>query len=195
MPLKNTVASYGSAAKFFHWLIFLLVAGLLTVGFIMTGREINPDTIRLYGLHKSIGIAVLLLALLRLSWRLANPVPALPEWMKPHERFLAHASHWLLYILIIVMPLSGWLMSSAAGFSVSVFGRFTLPDLVAPDKTLAETLAAAHGLLAFAIIGLVTLHAAAALLHHFYYKDNILRRMLPFTREAIRASDTDATGC
>jgi len=183
--LKNTETQYGSVAKFFHWLMFLLIAALLTVGFIMTGMENSPDKFRIYGLHKSIGAMVLVLALLRLIWRMRNTVPALPEWMRRSEQFLAHASHAVLYALIIVMPLSGWLMSSAGGFTVSVFGLFTLPNLVAPDKALAEALRDLHGLLAYVIIGLVTLHALAALLHHFYYKDNILRRMLPFAAIAV----------
>jgi len=183
--IKNTETEYGSVAKFFHWLMFLLIAALLTAGFIMTGMENSPDKFRIYGLHKSIGAIVLVLALLRLGWRMRNAVPMLPQWMRRSEQFLAHASHAMLYALIIVMPLSGWMMSSAGGFPVSVFGLFTLPDLVAPDKVLAGTLRDLHGLLAYIIIGLVTLHALAALLHHFYYKDNILRRMLPFAAVAL----------
>lgn len=179
--LKNTEIAYGSVAKSFHWLIFLLVASLLTVGFLMTDMENTPDKFRIYGLHKSFGIVVLALAGLRLGWRLINSVPALPQHMRNIEKLLAHASHWTLYALIIAMPLSGWMMSSASGFPVSVFGLFTLPDLVAPDKVLSGNLRDLHGLLAYAIIVMVSLHALAALLHHFYHKDNILRRMLPFT--------------
>lgn len=180
--LKNTIHAYGSVAKTFHWLMFLLVAGLLAAGFIMEGMELGPDKIRLYGLHKSIGIAVLALALLRLTWKAVNIAPPLPGTMRKFDKFAAQAMHWLLYAMMIAMPLSGWLMSSASGFSVSVFGWFTLPDLIAPDKETAKLLRAVHGWAAWGIIAMVTLHAGAALLHHFYYKDNVLKRMLPFAR-------------
>lgn len=177
--LKNTETTYGSVAKFFHWLIFLLVAGLLAAGFIMTGMENSPDKFKIYGLHKSFGIAVLALMALRFGWKLVNVSPALPPHMRAIEKLAARAAHWLLYALLIAMPFSGWMMSSAAGFPVSVFGLFTLPDLVAPDKTLAGNLKELHELLAFAILCVVMLHALAALLHHFYHKDDVLRRMLP----------------
>lgn len=180
MPYKNTQTTYGSVAKFMHWTAFLLVAALLAAGFIMTDMDSSPDKFRIYGLHKSFGITVLCLMLLRLSWKLCNVTPSLPDAMRRIEKFMAHAAHWLLYALLIAMPLSGWLMSSAAGFPVSVFGWFTLPDLVAPDTHLKRDMADLHEFLALVIIAVVTLHALAALLHHFYHKDNILRRMLPF---------------
>lgn len=178
--LKNTESTYGSVAKTFHWLIFLLVAALLTVGFLMTGMDASPDKFKIYGLHKSFGILVLALMALRLGWRLINISPTLPDNMRRIEKLGAHAAHWALYALIIAMPLSGWMMSSASGFPVSVFGLAPLPDLVAADKVLKGILCDAHELLAYAIIALVTLHALAALLHHFYHKDNVLRRMLPW---------------
>ncbi len=177
--IKNTESTYGSVAKSFHWLIFVLIAGLLAVGFLMTDMENGPDKFRIYGLHKSTGITVLMLALLRLGWKMANVTPLLPDGMRSLEKLAARAGHWALYALMIAMPLSGWLMSSAAGFSVSVFGVFTLPDLVAPDKMLKDTLSDLHELLGYAIIVMVSLHALAALLHHYYHKNNVLRRMLP----------------
>ncbi len=182
MPLKNTTETYGSIAKLFHWLVFVLIASLLALGFVMADMETTPDKVRLYGLHKSFGITVLTLAVLRLLWKLANVSPLLPATTSRGQKFLAHAAHFGLYALMFAMPLSGWMMSSAAGFQVSVFGWFMLPNLVEPDKELFEFLQEAHELLALALIGLVALHAAAALLHHFYYKDNILRRMLPLVK-------------
>jgi cytochrome b561 len=181
MPLKNTVNSYGSIAKFLHWLIFLLIATLLVVGFLMTRMENSPDKFKIYGIHKSVGIIVLLTVILRLGWKAINIYPPLPDTLSKWDKLAAHAGHALLYVLIIAMPLSGWLMSSAAGFSVSVFGWFTLPDLIVPDKELGKQLRDIHGWLAYAIIVMVSLHVIAALLHHFYYKNNVLRRMLPFT--------------
>ncbi|MDE3059731.1 MAG: cytochrome b [Pseudomonadota bacterium] len=193
MPWRNTRETYGSVAKTLHWLIFLMIAGMLTVGFIMTDMPNSPDKFKLYGLHKSFGISVLALVTLRLLWKAANIQPVLPDGMRVWEKWAAHAGHALLYVLIIAMPFSGWAMSSAAGLPVSVFGWFTVPNLVAPDKALKHDLQELHETLAWVLIVAVTLHVLAALLHHFYYKDNVLRRMLPFCR-GNDAQDADS-GC
>ncbi len=156
----------------------------------------SPDKFRVYGWHKSFGIAILMLAALRLAWKLRNMSPKLPSWMSKFDVFAAESVHTLLYVIIFVMPLSGWAMSSASGLHVSFFGLFTLPDLVAPDKPLAGFLRQFHNIMAWVIIGVVSLHAFAALLHHFYYKDNILRKMLPFgkLKEENDAHDTRPAG-
>lgn len=113
-------------------------------------------------------------------------VPLLPNTLKKMEKLLAHLGHWLLYALIIAMPLSGWVMSSASGFPVSVFGWFVLPDLVAPDMSLKALMLDVHEYMAYAIIALVSVHVLAALLHHFYYKDNVLLRMLPLGKVEVK---------
>ena len=196
MCFKNTKNSYGVVAKTFHWLMFLLIAGLIAVGFIMESMVMGPDKFKLIGLHKSTGIVVLLLALLRLMWKAANVTPLLPAKLHKLEKFMANSGHALLYVLMILTPLSGWAMSSAAGFPVSVFGWFTLPDFVAPDPVLKHILVERHELLAWSIIVVVSLHVVAALLHHFYYKNNVLVRMLPFVKDMKYATDSDtATGC
>lgn len=191
MQWRNGEDSYGSPAKFFHWLIFLLIATLLAVGFLMTDMANTPDKFFVYGLHKSIGVVVLSLAILRLCWKLNNITPRLPNTMRAIEKLGAHGMHWLLYALMLAMPLSGWLMSSASGFPVSVFGLFTLPDLVPPDKELKVFFKDAHELIAYLIIFCVLMHALAALLHHYRHKDNVLLRMLPFYKEKIHAQDID----
>lgn len=196
MSLRNTKTGYGSVAKTFHWLIFLLIAGMVTVGFIMTDMENGPDKFRLIGLHKSFGITVLALVCLRLGWKLINIAPPLPRSLPVWERFMAHMGHLALYLLMFAMPLSGWLMTSAAGFPVSVFGWFTLPNLIAPDRELRHFFVEAHEVLAWALIVMVSLHVLAALLHHFYYRNNVLRRMLPFTKEENHAPNPDTmAGC
>jgi len=168
MPLYNTNTTYGSAAKTFHWLLALLIIGMLTLGLYMEGVPLGPDKFKLYGLHKSTGITVLLLVALRLGWKFANVSPLLPDAMAAWEKFAAKAGHWTLYALMFAMPLSGWGMSSAAGLPVSVFGLFTLPDLVQPDKILKHNLQELHETLAWVLIGLIVLHALAALLHHVH---------------------------
>ena len=180
MCLKNSEHSYGGVAKTFHWLMFLIIAGLVAAGFIAEDMANGPDKFKIIGLHKSFGITVLTLVALRLGWKSMNAAPVLPAVLNIWEKYAAHAGHALLYVLMFAMPFSGWVMSSAAGFPVSVFGLFTLPDLVAPDKTLKQDMVEVHETLAWVLIAMVALHVLAALLHHFYYKNDVLRRMLPW---------------
>jgi cytochrome b561 len=114
---------------------------------------------------------------------LVNPVPAPPSITKPWQNGLASVVHWALYALIVLAPLTGWLMSSAKNYPVSWFGLFTLPDMVAPDRRLFEVFKKIHGILVFSICMLAGLHIAAALKHHFLDKNNVLRRMLPVKLE------------
>lgn len=172
-------ASYGAVAKSLHWLVVLLVVAMFLTAWYMTGLPIGPDKIKLYNLHKSIGIAVGALMILRLLWRLVSPPPPLPADMAGWERAAAHAAHAALYLLLIAQPLVGWLHSSAANFPVVVFNLFTLPPLVAPSESLKGQLEAVHGAIAWALLILIALHVAAALRHHFLLKDDVLRRMLP----------------
>lgn len=176
---KNTVESYGTIAKAFHWTIALLVIFMLCLGFWM-GTQQPPFKFQLYGLHKSVGALILSLGVLRLLWRVANPVPALPADFSPLLRFLVHLGHWGLYAMFIAMPLIGWGMSSAGGHPVSFFGLFTLPPLVAENKELSSLLNTAHFWGAWLFIAMIAAHVLAALYHHFIRKDNILRRMLPY---------------
>ena len=131
--------------------------------------------------HKSVGITILALAILRLLWRRLSPGPALPTSLKRYERLLANVTHHGLYLLLFLTPLAGWLMSSAKHYPVSWFGVVQLPDLISPNASAYLVLHEAHELLAYAIAGLAALHAAAALKHHFILKDGVLKRMLPFT--------------
>ena len=129
--------------------------------------------------HKSLGVTILLLAILRLGWRLANRVPP-PPARPAGLRYLAGTSHLLLYGLLIALPLTGWLASSAANASVSWWGLLTLPDLIHADEARFEALAEIHEGLSRALVVLVVVHSLAALLHHFVLKDDVLRRMLPW---------------
>ena len=194
MSLKNTLHSYGAIAKAFHWVVAILILCLLAMGLTMTGMENNPDKFRLYGLHKSFGITVLALASLRLGWKAVNVSPLLPATMDKLSVVVAKAVHGALYVMMFAMPITGWVMSSAKAFPVSVFGLFLLPNIVEPNKELGDLAVELHGILAWGLMGLIALHVAGALLHHFYYKDNILKRMLPFTRSSYNALDSD-TGC
>jgi len=179
MIWRNTTARYGTVAQGFHWVVALCVIGLLALGLYMTSLDPLPSTFKLYALHKSIGIVVLTLAVLRLIWKLTNPHPhSLPTHAK-WEKFLATLVHIFLYFAIIGMPLSGWIMSSAKNFPVSVFNQFTLPNLVGPSEEIAKLAADFHELTAYALIAAIVLHFAGAMKHHLIDKDGTLRRMIP----------------
>ncbi len=177
--LKNDIERYGSVAKFFHWLMALAIIGMLALGLYMEDLEISPDKLKLYGIHKSIGVLILIFASLRLVWKNINIIPKLPDSIPALQKLAAGISHYALYATMFLMPLSGWLMSSAAGFQVSVFGIFKLPNLINKDQDLRNLFSSAHTFIGYALIVLIILHALAALKHHFIDKDNILRRMLP----------------
>jgi|CXWL01.1.fsa_nt_gi cytochrome b561 len=179
MCFKNTLQTYGVVAKIFHWLMAILVIALLVVGLIMADMENSPDKFKLIGIHKEVGIVVLFLAALRLGWKVLDVSPLLPNSIGKLAQLGAKLLHLSLYALMFAMPITGWLMSSAAGFPVSMFGLFTMPNLVAPDKEFKHDMNELHETLAWVLIALIVLHLLAALLHHFYYKDNVLTRMLP----------------
>ncbi|HNB06080.1 MAG TPA: cytochrome b, partial [Thauera aminoaromatica] len=113
---------YTATAKLLHWLIALMIFGMLGFGFYMTGLDLSPTKLELYSWHKWAGVTVFLLVLVRLAWRIGHRPPALPAHMPAIERLAAHAGHHLLYLLMLAIPLSGWLMSSAKGFQTVWFG-------------------------------------------------------------------------
>jgi len=182
MVIRNTPTRWGAVAQFLHWLIVILVIVQVVLASIADDLPLGMKKLAMLARHKSVGITILGLAMIRLLWRWANPTPPLPDTLRPYERALARFTHAVLYFLLFAMPLSGWMMSSARGFPVSWFGFFQLPDLVPKSKPLYEALLTTHQTLALVLAAVVTLHAAAALKHHFMMKDDVLRRMLPFTR-------------
>jgi len=179
MALGNTTETYGSASRGVHWLTVVLIAAAFILASIMTDMANSPDKFRLYGLHKSIGVTVLALGLFRMIWTVVQPSPRVlgnpPRWQEAS----AKAVHGLLLLWLVAMPLSGWLMSSAGGHPVSVFGLFTLPDVVGQDRTFAHTLRETHEVFANLGLILIAAHVGAALWHHIVVKDGTLRRMLP----------------
>ncbi|EIJ44219.1 cytochrome B561 [Beggiatoa alba B18LD] len=174
-------ARYTPTAITLHWLIALLLFGLLGLGFYMSNLPLSPEKLQLYSWHKWIGVTVFFLACFRLAWRMTHPAPALPAGMKWWEIYAAHAVHILLYGLMLAIPLSGWLMSSAAGFPVVYFGVLPLPDLVSKNTELRELFGAIHGSLNFLLIALIVLHIGAAIKHQWIAKDNLLKRMSFFS--------------
>jgi cytochrome b561 len=174
---------YTRTAVSLHWLIALLILTALPLGIYMHELPLSPYKLQLYSYHKWIGVTIFLLAALRLYWRMTHRPPALPASMPRWERIAAESVHYLLYALLLLIPLSGWLMSSAKGFQTVWFGVLPLPDLVGKDKALGETLQQIHELLNFTLLVFLGGHIGAALKHHFIERDDILTRMIPWLRQ------------
>lgn len=171
--------SYTTTAKALHWLMAILLFGLLALGFYMHDLPLSPDKLKLYSWHKWAGVTAFLLLGFRLLWRVTHRPPALPDSMPKLMQFAAHAGHLMLYVLMIAIPLSGWLMSSAKGFQTVYFGVLPLPDLLDKNKEVGDLLALVHKSLNLLFIAVLAGHIGAALKHHFIDKDDILTRMLP----------------
>ena len=179
---KNTALRWGAISRLFHWVIVALIITQFVLASRAEDLPLGMAKLATLARHKSVGITILALALLRLLWRLWNRnSPPLPANLKTPARGLAHLTHYGLYLLLFAMPLTGWMMSSAKNYPVSWFGWFTLPNLVQPDEAVFAFMKSTHGALAFALTVITALHILAALYHHFMKKDDVLRRMLPFT--------------
>ncbi len=160
-----------------HWLIGLTIIGMLAFGLWIEDMERGPEKGAMIGIHKSIGVLVLVAATLRLFWRLGNGFPVALSVMKLWERFAAHAVHWTLLLATLAMPLSGILMSWAGGHDVAVFG-FTVLEGGEKNETLGTIGHTIHSIGSKVFIAIIVIHIAAALKHHFINKDGTLRRML-----------------
>ena len=182
MPNRTMPARYGALAQLFHWVI----AGLIVTQFVLArmqdGLPLGARKLGLLARHKSVGMTILMLALLRLLWRLKTAPPALPPAMSRLERIAARGTHVAFYVLLFAMPLTGWMMSSAKNYSVSWFGLFTWPNLIGKDEAAFEFLRRTHDALSYALFAIAVLHILAALKHHFWNRDDVLKRMLPFTK-------------
>lgn len=175
----NRVDRYGFIAQAFHWLIVVMLIVQYQLGSIAHDLPRGFDKLVLMSRHKSLGITILGLALLRLAWRFISKPPPAPADLHPLLRRLGRVTHVVLYGLLFALPITGWLASSAANSPVSWWGLVTLPDMVAPGKELFERIAEVHELLTELLIVVVSVHVIAALIHHFFFKDHVLRRMLP----------------
>jgi cytochrome b561 len=182
MSLRNTTTHWGGVSKFFHWTIVVLIIVQYTLAEAADDMPLGLERLATLARHKSIGITILGLATLRLLWRWMNPTPPLPDTLKPYEKGLARFTHAALYLLLFAQPITGWIMSSAANFPVSYFGWFTLPNLVEPDKALQETFHEIHEWQFRVLVAIALLHVAGAMKHHFWLKDDVLKRMLPWGR-------------
>lgn len=180
--LRNGSTSWGSVAKAFHWTMAALIVAQVALGVMAVTWRLSPAKIQLFFWHKSLGIALLALLALRLAWRLVNPTPSLPSGMPAWERAAARVSHAMLYLLLAALPITGWIVNSAANIPVRIFGLVPLPAIVEPNKPLAELFARVHLTLVVALVLVLALHVAAALRHHWVKRNDVLLRMLPVRR-------------
>jgi len=182
MQWRNTSVGYGSVAKFLHWSIVILIIAQYVI--IESAEEMadGPGKLETVALHKSIGMLVFVLALVRIAWRFLNGRNPPPVPMPRAQRVAAAAGHGLLYVLILAQPLTGWIMSSAGGHPTSFFGWFEFPMLAAENHDAHEFYEEVHETVFLALVTVAALHALAAFFHHFVRKDDTLRRMLPFVR-------------
>ncbi|CAB3796761.1 Cytochrome b561 [Paraburkholderia caffeinitolerans] len=183
MPMNRSVKStgrYSGVAMLLHWLVATLIVWGFALGWIMTDIPgITPTKLRYFSWHKWIGVTVLALVLVRLLWRATHRAPALPGSMHGWERGAAHAGHFVLYVLMVAIPVTGYLYSSAAGIQVVYLGIWPLPTIIGPDKALKGTLRIVHVALNYTLLAVVVLHVLAVVKHQWLDRQNILARMLP----------------
>lgn len=182
--MSSAANRYHPVAMALHWLIAISIIFMIVLG--LTMEDITPISTRFvwFQIHKSLGLTILLLSVARLAWRLSHAAPALPSHMSRFEKLAATGAHWALYALMFAIPLSGWLLvSAAAKYPTVFFGLFTVPHLPLPDmdpKLIRGAAGETHEILAiYVAIPLIALHVLAALKHQFIDKDNLFVRMLP----------------
>lgn len=175
--MGDRVTRFDPVMKTLHWIMALLIIGIWGVGIVMEDLPKGPFRGEVYGLHKAFGVVVFGLALIRLGWRVTHVVPEPVPGMTAFERAAATWAHRLLYGLMLALPAVGVLMSQTHGYAVGVFGIVTVPTLIGKDEGLGELFEALHGGLAMVLAGLVAVHVAAALRHHFIRRDDVLKRM------------------
>ena len=184
--MASAITRYTKLAILLHWLTALLVIVAFPLGVYMHRLEFSPFKLQLVSYHKWIGVTILLLTVFRLVWRVLHAPPPLPGTIPAWQQRAAHGLHHLLYLLLLVIPVSGWLMSSAKGVPVVYFGLVQLPDLVGKDKELGDMLQEIHEALNFVMLALIIMHIAAALKHQFIDKDVLMLRMSPFAQRGAK---------
>lgn len=178
--MNNT--SYNRTAIFLHWLSALMIVASFTLGLSMVDLPLSPKKLQWYSWHKWMGVTIFMVVALRLFWRIGHKPPPLPDAMPRWQKNAAHVTHWALYALLLLIPLTGWFRSAAAGLQVVYLGVVPLPNPISVDKPLGEQLKLVHMALNYLMAFLVFTHIGAALKHYFVDKDDILARMLPFLR-------------
>ena len=173
---------WGPVSQAFHWGSALLLVAIAAIGLTMEDLPNSPDKIRMYALHKSLGLTLLAVVALRLAWRWTRPTPADVPGLAPVVRRAAGAVHWALYGLMLAMPLTGWVLNSAEGFPLQWFRLFNLPAIAPEGEALARLAGSLHENGFWVLVALTAGHVFAALYHHLFIGDGTLHRMLPGRR-------------
>lgn len=176
MHVKNTEKRFGVVAISFHWVMAIIMIGLIILGLYMIRLPDSDGKFALYDIHKEFGLIILGLVFLRFGWRYINIIPSLDS-ISRLEHYLALFVQWMLYFCMVAMPITGLLMTSAAGYQAHFFG-LVVPSVMEPNKVLAPVFAFLHEWIGYSLIGLIVLHVLGALKHHFYDKSDVLKRML-----------------
>lgn len=178
MRWRNSAERYGIIAQGFHWIIAAAISAQISLGLYVHGLPLSLERLRWVSRHKSLGLLILALFLLRLAWRGVDRAPRLPALMSAAERHLAAATHWLLYVLAITAAVFGWLHASAAGLGASFFGLFPIPALMSKHIELSKPFEVIHAGLVWTLAAVLVLHIGAAL-RHLWRRDGVFGRMLP----------------
>lgn len=178
-------AQYGTGAKLFHWVTVALLLAIIPMGLVMGDLPRGRLQDTLFVTHESLGLTVLALTLARFLWRLAHPAPPPSADLSPIERRASGGVHALLYLVLIIMPVTGYLFVTFKGIELSYFGLADIPALVAQDKPKADFALLVHTSLQWAIYALALMHISAALHHHFMRRNDVLARMLPLRRRRL----------
>jgi cytochrome b561 len=171
-------STYTPTARLLHWLTAVLVVTMIVVGIVMANMGDGPTKDFLYNLHRSVGVLVLLIVLVRLVYRITHPVPPLPADMPDILKLAARANHWAFYVLLIIQPLVGYVATSAYRAPIRFFWLFELPPIWPENRALSEQLFVVHGIIGVTLAVLICIHVAGALYHHFIRRDHVLQRML-----------------
>jgi len=186
IPLRNTAERYGAVAQLLHWTIAALVLVQFALGVTAQDLPLGMERLIVLSRHKALGMTVFVLVLLRLAWRVFSPAPPPPADLRALPRRLAQGTHGLLYALLLLMPVMGWVSSSASNLTATWFALFAFPDLVDPDPDLAELAKDIHASLAWLLAAVLIVHVSAAVWHHAVRRDEVLWRMLPLVRRPSR---------
>jgi cytochrome b561 len=177
--IRNTISSWGSASRWFHWILGTMIIGMLAYGWWMNHIPARVDRFFYRSIHADIGYVVLLLTVIRVIWRSVNPTPALPEDMPRWQQIAARVSHGALYAVTILVAMLGWAHSGArAPNYADWFGLFQVPQITSPDKASANAYEERHILFAYVLLALIVLHIAAAAWHHLVRRDRVTARMI-----------------
>jgi cytochrome b561 len=171
---RQNADGYTLTARTLHWVTATLVLFQISAGFLIANFDLGP----LYNLHKSVGVLILPVVIVRLAWRFGHPAPPLPTDIQKIQRLAAHTIHWLLYALMIVQPIIGWIATSAYPAPIPFFGLFEMPHIWWQDRALSDRLFVVHLWIGVTIAALLAGHIGAALYHHFVRKDDVLMRMV-----------------